>query len=211
MEITKIAIVDDHELFRMGIRAILGSNAHYQIVGEFSDTKVLQQIPVINPLLIICDLSLGKESGIQLIRNVKINYPAIFILVMSMHRDEFHVLHALENGADGYLCKTDRPEEILKAIHKILSGEKYYSEQIAEVINTSKTNNPSQSSKLFLTKKEKEVIHFIMEGLTSKQISDRLNVSSRTIETHRYNILTKLGLRSTTELVKMIADQNLSF
>lgn len=209
MPVIKVAIVDDHRIFRLGVQGIIGNDPRFKLVGEFADSQILNEIPTILPDIVICDLTLGKESGIALVNKIKQTYAHVAVLVMSMHKDEFHITHALESGADGYLYKDDTPAEVVTGLLKLAAGEKYYSIAVNKVLRDSIINNPATSSQPFLTKKEREIIHYILEGLTSKEIASELGLSARTIETHRYNILNKLGLKSTPELVKRFTEQGL--
>ncbi len=207
----KIAIIDDHRLFRFGISAILTSEPSFIVTGDYSTSaELLAAIPSTNPTLVVSDLSLGKESGLDLIKKIKSLY-RIKILVMSMHKDEFHIANAVEHGCDGYLYKDDKPEEVIEAIKAIMNNEKYYSKDVANVLMNKIYNNPKHSSQPFLTLKEKEVVHHLMNGLSSKEIAVQMKVSTRTVEAHRYNILNKFGLRSATELVKLVAEQKIQY
>jgi DNA-binding NarL/FixJ family response regulator len=208
----KIAIVDDHGLFRFGISAILKNEPSFEVIGEYSQSvAMMEDIKVNTPHLIITDLSLEKESGIELIKKIKSLYPQVKVLVMSMHKDEFHISNAVENGCDGYLNKDDTPEEVVTAVKALINDEKYYSKDVSNILMNRIYNNPRHSTQPFLTQKEKEVIHHLMKGLSSKEIASEMKISSRTVEAHRYNILNKFGLRSATELVKLVAEQKIQF
>lgn len=208
----KISILDDHQLFRFGIGAILKSEPQFTVVGDYAQAaELLKDIDTNTPTLIITDLSLGKESGLDLIKKVKSIYPRVKILVMSMHKDEFHISNAVESGCDGYLYKDDRPEEVIIAVKALMNDEKYYSKDVSNILMNRIYNNPRHSTQPFLTQKEKEVVHHLMKGLSSKEIAGQMNISARTVEAHRYNILNKFGLRSATELVKLVAEQKIQF
>jgi DNA-binding NarL/FixJ family response regulator len=207
--VIRVAVVDDHQLFRLAIQTILKSDPHFLLVGEYPDSSILEQLSTIKPDVIVCDLSLLRESGITLIKEITASYPQIGILVMSMHKDEFHILRAIENGARGYLYKDDSPTEVVLALKKVSSGATYYSSPVAAVLNNSSVSKLNHNTKKLLTRKEREVIHYILEGLTSKEIGDKLGISTRTIETHRYNVLNKLGLKSSAELIKRFTEQGI--
>lgn len=128
---------------------------------------------------------------------------------MSMHKDAFHITLANEAGADGYLCKDDQPGELIMGIKRVFEGERYYSKEVNQVWNDhTLLQAKSQHS---LTKKEKQVIHYIAKGMTSKQVAEKMNLSSRTVETHRYNILNKMNVKSAAELIKLLSDQKISY
>lgn len=206
----RIVMVDDHGLFRFGLAAILKSDADLQLVGEFADAdSFIASMANLNPDVVICDLSLGRESGLDVIKLIRNDFPAIKVLVMSMHKDEFHITHAIQAGAKGYLYKDDTPQELINGIKKVAKGDSYFSQEISNVWMNRLGTLDIVSHQPFLTKKEKEVIHFIMEGKTSKEIADKMNLSARTIETHRYNILSKFNLKNVAELVKLVANQKM--
>ncbi|MFM9836717.1 MAG: response regulator [Cyclobacteriaceae bacterium] len=208
----KIAVVDDHQLFRFGITAILKSEPSFILVGEYAQAAdLLKGMEVNMANIIITDLSLGKESGLDLIKKIKALHPRMRVLVMTMHKDEFHISNAVESGCDGYLYKDDKPEEVIAAVKALMNEEKYYSKDVSNILMNRIYNNPRHSTQPFLTQKEKEVVHHLMKGLSSKEIASQMNVSSRTVEAHRYNILNKFGLRSATELVKLVAEQKIQF
>jgi DNA-binding NarL/FixJ family response regulator len=208
----RISIVDDHGLFRFGIGAILKSEPLFTLIGDYAlAADLLKDISINTPNLVITDLSLGKESGLDLIKKIKNQYPKVKVLVMSMHKDEFHISNAVESGCDGYLYKDDKPEEVIAAVKALMNEEKYYSKDVSNILMNRIYNNPRHSTQPFLTQKEKEVVHHLMKGLSSKEIAGQMNVSSRTVEAHRYNILNKFGLRSATELVKLVAEQKIQF
>jgi DNA-binding NarL/FixJ family response regulator len=209
---TTIAVLDDHGLFRFGIGAILKSDPSLELIGDYAQAvDLLKAIPTNVPNIIITDLSLGKESGLDFIKKIKSDYPRVKILVMSMHKDEFHISSAVESGCDGYLYKDDKPEEVIAAVKALMSDEKYYSKDVSSILVNRIYNNQRHSSQPFLTQKEKEVVHHLMKGLSSKEIATQMKVSARTVEAHRYNILSKFGLRSATELVKLVAEEKIQF
>ncbi len=208
----KISIVDDHQLFRFGISAILKNEPKFALVGDYAQAAdLLKDIAINTPTLVITDLSLGKESGLDLIKKIKSLYPKVKVLVMSMHKDEFHISNAVECGCDGYLYKDDKPEEVIAAVKALMNNEKYYSKDVSNILMNRIYNNPRHSTQPFLTQKEKEVVHHLMKGMSSKEIAGQMKVSSRTVEAHRYNILNKFGLRSANELVKLVAEQKIQF
>lgn len=206
----KVVLVDDHGLFRFGLRAILQNEPAIELVSEFSDSSMLADLKKLQADVVVCDLTLGTESGIDIIKTVKGKSPETKVLVMSMHKDAFHIAMAIEAGADGYLCKDDQPAELIMGIKRVFEGERYFSKEVKQVwidhrLLQAKNQQP------FLTKKEKQVIHYIAKGMTSKQVAEKMNLSSRTVETHRYNILNKMNVKSAVELIKLLSDQKISY
>jgi DNA-binding NarL/FixJ family response regulator len=208
----RVIIVDDHRIFRMAIKNILSQDPMLEVIGEYADHSVLTILEEAKPDVILCDLSLENESGLELIKKIRKYDNTIKLVIMSMHKDEFHILQAIEHGIDGYLYKDDQPEEVIHGIKQVLKGDKYYSSNINEVISNRIQNNPNLANKqLFLSKKEKEVVHYLMKGHTSKEIAEYMSLSQRTVESHRYNISNKLGLKNTTELIKLITEHKIIF
>jgi len=203
-------LVDDHGLFRFGLRAILKNEPTIELVSEFSDSSLLTDLKKLQANVVVCDLTLGSESGIDIIKTVKGKSPETKVLVMSMHKDAFHITMAMEAGADGYLCKDDQPAELIMGIRRVSEGERYFSKEVEQVW-FDHTLLQTKSQHPFLTKKEKQVIHYIAKGMTSKQVAEKMNLSSRTIETHRYNILNKMNVKSAAELIKLLSDQKISY
>ncbi len=207
----KIVIIDDHALFRAGLVAILKREPKFEIVGEYSSFKPVRPlIPALDANVVLVDISLGKESGLEIAKYIKNVNPMLKVVTLSSHKEEFYVLNALEAGVDGYIHKDADPEELITGIHKIVRGEKFYSIEISSLLINSIYNKPKKGIP-FLTNKEKHVIQHLMEGCSSKEIADLLDVSPRTIETHRANILGKFGLKNTTELIKKIVEQKIKF
>lgn len=207
----KIVILDDHTLFRMGIIAIFKNESAFEVVGEHQNFDSLRPlIPSLTNHIILLDISLPKESGLEVVKYIKNVNPNLKVIILSSHKEEFYLVNALDAGADGYIHKDAEPEELIKGIKKVAKGEKFYSLEISSLLINSMYNRP-QKGMLYLTNKEKQVIQYLQDGFSSKEIADKLDVSPRTIETHRANILSKFGLKNTTELIKKIIEQKISF
>lgn len=207
----KIVVLDDHALFRAGLVAILRREARFDVVGEYRNFSVVRPlIPDIDAHVILVDISLGKESGLEVCKYIKHVNPGVKVIVLSSHKEEFYVVNALEAGVDGYIHKDADPDELIAGIYKVLSGDKFYSIEISSLLINNIYSKPYRGLP-FLTNKEKQVIKYLLEGLSSKEIAGILDVSPRTVETHRANVLNKFGLKNTTELIKKIVEQKISF
>lgn len=195
----KLILADDHKLFREGVRSILESAKDIEIVDEVADGRAL-----INSLrnhetdMIMLDISMPGISGIEACRIIRKEYPCLKILMLSMHGEESFVRSAIEAGANGYLPKEIDHSELIEAIHIIHQGGNYYSKDISYKLINSYLNKDKQQ----LTPREKEILILICDGLTNKEVADRLFISVRTVDCHKNNILQKLGLKSSVELVK---------
>ncbi len=208
---TNIAIIDDHELFRIGIIAILKKDPVLNIVGEYASFDAVKPlIPSWNVDIALVDISLGKVSGLDVVKYIKSSNTHTKIIILSGHREEFYLVNAIEAGVDGYIHKDIDENELLTGIHKVIKGDKFYSMEISNILINNIYNKP-QRGLPFLTNKEKQVIKYLMDGYSSKEIAAMLDVSPRTIETHRANVLSKFGLKNTTELIKKVVEQKIKF
>jgi DNA-binding NarL/FixJ family response regulator len=208
---TKIIIIDDHTLFRVGLVAILKKEPKFEVVGDYgSFTPLKSMIPTLNANVVLVDISMGKESGLEIAKFIKHANPSIKVIILSSHKEEFYIVNALEAGVDGYIHKDSEPKELIAGILKVADGDKFYSIEISELLINNIYNKP-RSGLPFLTAKEKEMIQHLLEGLSSKEIATKMNVSPRTIETHRANVLSKFGLKNTTELIKKVVEQKIKF
>jgi DNA-binding NarL/FixJ family response regulator len=206
----KIVVVDSHALSRIGLVSILRQDPRFELTGEYKSFNAVRPlVPALLADLVIIDIALNREcEGDDVATYVKNHCPGVKVLILTFHKEEFHILNAVETGVDGYIHKDAEPEEILLGINRVLEGEKFFSLEISNLLigNLAKKNyrgNP------FLTSKEKEIIRYIMEGYSSKEIAALLDVSPRTIDTHRANILGKFNLKNTTELISRIAEQKI--
>jgi DNA-binding NarL/FixJ family response regulator len=207
----KIVVIDDHALFRAGLVAILKKESKFEIVGEYrSFTSLKPLIPLLDANVVLVDISLGKESGLDVAKYIKNVNPALRVIILSSHKEEFYVVNALEAGVDGYIHKDSEPEELINGIKKVLAGERFYSIEISGLL-INNIYNRGDKGLPFLTNKEKEIVRYLMDGHSSKEIAAALDISPRTVETHRANVLSKFGLKNTTELIKKIVEQKIRF
>jgi DNA-binding NarL/FixJ family response regulator len=208
-----IVLADDHVLIRKGIRKIIDEHESIRVIGEVGDGIELISLLEKNcPDLIVLDISMPNLRGIEVIGEAKKLCPKVKVLMMTMHKNEQYFFCSMAAGADGYLLKEDSDEELFTAIHTIRNGELYISPVIAEDIPP-KTLSACLENKSFpcksLTKREVEVLRLVAEGHTSKTIADKLSISVRTVEHHRANVLRKLGLKNTADLIKHAIESGL--
>ena len=200
-------MVDDHALFRVGLVAILGADPDLEVVAEFNSFD--QMKPLLNRTLFdvaLVDITLGEDNGFEIVKHLKNARPDAGVIVLSAHKEEFYIINALSANVDGYIHKDVDPSELVVGIKKVLKGEKYYSREISQVLINNIYSKPHQRGVPVLTIKEREVITYLMDGFSSKEVAAKLNVSPRTIETHRANILGKFGLKNTSELIKKVVE-----
>lgn len=202
----KIVLVDDHQIVRIGLRTILESDDDFKIVGEASDGLAgLQIVQELKPDILLLDLVLPRLNGLDVARNVLHILPDVRVIVLSMHSNEAYVLDALKIGVRGYVLKDKSTDEILEAIHCVLQGERYLSPDISEIVIESYIQRIKESkldSYETLTDREREVFTLVAEGYANPEIATLLSISSRTVETHRANLMRKLGLKTQTDLIR---------
>lgn len=201
----KVLLADDHVLIRHGIKNIIKKNDQFVVVGEVSNGKQLMTFLEDSETdLIILDISMPDIGGMEAIGLVKGKYPWIKILMLTMHKNKQYFYNAMAAGADGYLMKDDSDEELLVAITKVLSGKSYISPYMTDdfaddVINMYRNERRTPFQEL--TKREKEILQLVVQGLTSKQMAEQLNLSQRTIDHHRSNLLRKFNRKNSVDLV----------
>lgn len=202
----KVAIVDDHKMFRDGVSAILSDEEDIEVIWSVSSSKeTLELINVKVPDVVLMDLSLGQESGFVLTSQILERNRQIKILTLSMHHEDSYIVKTLEMGSSGYLLKDAGREEMVKAIHEIAKGNIYYSQQVSEVLIkhfSSGTKSKQAESTIDLTKREIEILKLIGEEYSNAEIAEMLFISVRTVDAHRRNLLEKLGVKNTAGMIK---------
>jgi len=210
MEKIKVILVDDHQMFRDGVKSVLSDEENIEIIGEVGHAKALYKLlESKTPDLLITDISMPDISGIDITKYVSENFPEINILILSMHSNEEFITKALNAGANGYLPKDTSMNELLQAINIIAKGENYFNKGISDTILKSMVNKSKVSKNDTLTSRELEIVHQVVEGLSNKEIAEKLIISVRTVDSHKNNILHKLGLKSSVEMVKYAIKNNL--
>lgn len=205
----KLALVDDHNLFRRGIASILGQVADFELVLEASNgQEFIDKIPRRIPDVVLLDLQMPVLDGTATADYLRDNYPLIKIIVLTMHDEDRMVLHLLEKGVSGYLLKDSDPDEVEKAIRKVMDEGVYLNEFVSRAMLRKMTNKTSvvkqstlYNSKILLSEREKEVLKLICEGMSTAEISDKIFLSPRTVEGHRLRILEKTGTKNTAGMV----------
>jgi len=198
----KIFIVDDSRLFREGLKAILCQDTDYEIIGEASDgIEAIRLIRRSKPDLVILDLSMPRMNGFSVIREIKSIMPETKIIVLSIHESQEYILNAMEAGVDGYALKDASRDELRLAIASVFEGKRYVNPEAADqVILDYLIEGKQKPSFDPLSHREKEIIKLIGEGYQNKEIASMLNISVKTVEKHRTNILGKLDLHNSAGL-----------
>ena len=200
----KIFIVDDHPMMREGLAQLIGHETDLVVCGEADDAaQALEQIEKLQPDLALVDITLRSTSGLELIKDLRIRAPALSILVISMHDESLYAERVLRAGGRGYVMKQEGGKKLMEAIRQVLSGKTYVSERISAKIFDLFSGRPTESSSPVerLTDREFEVFRLIGQGLSTKQIAEKLRVSAKTVEVHRVNIKQKLKVATAAELI----------
>ena len=197
----RIVLVEDHAMIRETIRKSIDEVPGLKVVGELSDGRdVLDFLKLSVPDMLILDLTMPHLQGIEATKLVKSLYPNIKILILTMHKTKMHVTRALEYGADGYIVKEDALSELILAIEKIRAGKNYISslvtDQVMDILF------PKRISADLLTKREIQILTYVAEGKSSRQIAELLSISHATVNNHRMKIKKKLGVSKTSDLLK---------
>lgn len=203
---TTIVLADDHVVVRQGFRMLLEQEHDFKLVGEASDgMEAVQLVEQHKPRVLILDLMLPRLHGLEVAKQVHHGHPETKIIILSMHSEEPYVVEALRNGASGYVLKDSSVDELVEAIRQVLAGRRYLSPVLAERAYTGYVERPGESTQDIydsLTSRERLVLQLAAEGLSSPQVAQKLFISPRTAETHRSNLMRKLGLTSQTDLVR---------
>jgi len=206
MEPYRIVLADDHMLFRQGMKKIIDELPEIQVVGAANDgLEAIDLVKELLPDLAILDISIPKLSGIEVCREIRRLFASVKILMLTMHKDKEYLYQALSAGAQGYLLKEDSDEELFAAIGTIRNGAIYVTKALAGVVSTDISalfEGGERTLSRSLTGREREVLKFISEGKSNSEVAEILRISIRTVETHRANIMNKLDLRNTAELVR---------
>jgi DNA-binding NarL/FixJ family response regulator len=202
----KIVLVDDHRLFLDGIKSLLSEVDFIDIIGEASSgNEALDMLTNIKPDIIMMDISMKGLSGIDVSKEITMLYPDIKIMILSMHTNEEFVINAIKAGAKGYLSKDTSKEELLDAIQIIQEGGECYSKLISENFLKSYVKKYKAEQSLIenkiLTQREIEILKLAVHGLSNKEIADKLFISTKTVDSHKNNIMQKLKLKNTAEMV----------
>jgi len=202
----KVFLVDDHPVVRQGLSLLINREADLAVCGEAEEMQVaLPAIITADPDILVVDISLHGPDGLELLKNVRLKSPRLPVLILSMHDESIYAERALRAGANGYIMKQEATEKVLVALRRILSGEIYVSERIANNMLQHYVRGgapKAQSQVAELTARELEVFRLIGEGNGTRQIADQLHLSVKTVESYQAHIKYKLSLRSARELVQ---------
>jgi DNA-binding NarL/FixJ family response regulator len=207
-----VFVVDDHPIVRQGLALLINQETDLTVCGEAEEMHAaLSAIQAVRPDILIVDISLNGPDGLELLKNIRLGAPRLPVLILSMHDESIYAERALRAGANGYIMKQEATEKVLVALRRILSGEIYVSDRIANSMlrHYVRGVNPSEHSSISdLTDRELEVFRLIGEGHGTRQIAETLHLSVKTVESYQAHIKEKLSLRSARELVQHAVQWN---
>jgi len=208
----RILIADDHAVVRSGLRALLRADPDLEVVAEAEDgAETLRLAETLHPDLVLLDISMPPENGIKTAQRLKEEQPELVVLFLTMHEDENLLHEALRAGAAGYVIKRAEEAEILQAIHTVSRGDIYVHPALTRALlkQPVTTEHRRGSPAIALTRRELDVLRLLARGNTNRQIASLLDLSIRTVENHRANLMGKLGLASRVELVNYAEEHHL--
>ncbi|MBE8726631.1 response regulator transcription factor [Flavobacterium hungaricum] len=213
----RVVLADDHVFVRDGIKSLLENEANIEVVGEAIDgADALEVVGETKPDLLIVDIRMPNLTGIEVVEKLRNDGNSVKIIMLSMHESEEYVLKSIKAGADGYLLKGSSKEEFLKALHNVAAGGKYFSGDISSILIGQLTNTTSSleakqnfGDEMMITKREKEILMLLLSGKGNKEIAEALEISKRTAEVHRFNLMKKLKVKNLMELSNKAAEYSL--
>ena len=203
MKRTRVLLADDHKIILDGLRSLLESE--FEIVGTVGDGRALvSAVELLHPDVIVVDISMPLLNGIEAVRQIKKLDKRVKVIFLTMHPDVTYAIRAFEAGASGYVLKHSASSELLTAIHEAIKGRTYVTPMIAgELLQAYKGESYGQAEEAQqLTQRQREILQLLVEGNSAKEIANLLNISPRTVEFHKYNMMSKLNLKSLSALIQ---------
>ena len=202
----RILLADDHTVIRRGLRALLERQNGFVVVAEAADGReAVETAAAVGPDVAVIDIGMPNLNGIEAARRITEKRPETAVVILSMHADESYVLRALKSGARGYLLKDSPEEDLINAIRAVHQGKAFFSPEISKMLAEDYMRQMRQrgveDSYELLTPREREILQMLGEGNSNKEVATKLNLSLHTVETHRGNLLEKLNLHSTAEMI----------
>mgnify|MGYP001799390506 CR=1 FL=1 len=198
----KILLADDHQMIIDGFKSILEKDPAIEVIREASDGEEVLEILKMEPFdVLVLDINMPKLNGIDVMKAVRRHYPKTKVLVLSMYADEYNITELLENGASGYILKGEGIDTLKEAVKQVYEGGEYIQGEVLKTYLKSKSVDPN-SSRTPLTKRERQILSLIGYGKSTRQIADELFIAHSTVDTHRRNLIDKLGVKGTKDLIR---------
>lgn len=205
-----IALLDDHDLIRLGLRSILSQTPHQITIDVASADALFEQLQGGTPCdLILLDILMPGTNGVEVAQRLRAEYPDIKIIIVSMETKEYTIIQLMQIGIDGFISKNGPMEEVRDAINSVEEGVPYYGRDLALLVRDIVDARLDKKSSALLTKRELEIIEACCNGLLGKEIADKFNISLRAVNSHKTNIFNKLGLSSSVEMVRFALEHGI--
>lgn len=204
-----IALADDHKVVRDGLKSILAKVPDFVVISEAEDGEQLLAIfEEMIPDVALVDITMPRMNGLEALKHLQEQNPNAKVIILSMHEEAEYIMKAIQNGAKGYILKNTDEKELETAIRTVAGGGKYFNSAVSSIMieNLSHKAPVKMSTETQISQREKEVLKLVSEGLSNKMIGDKLSISVRTVETHRLNLIRKLEVSNSAELVKKALD-----
>ncbi|MER3329150.1 MAG: response regulator transcription factor [Candidatus Kapaibacterium sp.] len=200
----RIILADDHEIVRAGIRRLLSIDRRIKIIDEAENGQdLIDTVSYHKPDVVITDIMMPKLNGIEALKKIREMKLDCYVIMLTAYEDSFHLENALEAGADGYLSKDINAKELVESIFDVLKGERVFSKSVVRLIKRkSVSSSELDSTPVVITKREQEILDLVAKGKTSQYIAEKLFISVRTVESHRYNLMQKLDVNNVAELIR---------
>ncbi len=213
-KVIKIVLADDHKIVRNGVKSLLENEPGIRVINEANNgMDAWDLVKKYKPDVLISDINMPEMNGIELTRRIAASNLETNVLILSMYNDEAYILKSIEAGVMGYLPKDADYEDIIKGVREIAAGNLYYSAEVTRILTDSIIKNPRaiglKKTEIPLTKRESEILDGIVNGNSNKIIAEDLFISTRTVDTHRTNIMKKLKARNTADLVRIAIENTL--
>ena len=208
----EVLIVDDHQIVIDGLQLLLDGLEDIACIGiAHNGSEALNFLKKHNVDIVLLDIEMPGMDGIECCTRIQKEYAGVRVIALTMHSERSLIRRMLESGAHGYLLKNAGQEELVKAIRRVHTGKSYYSADVAETIVRGSADTGTRSASLFptLSSREKQIVQLIIDEYTSQEIADELNISFNTVETHRRNIMDKLGAKNTAGIVRIVLEHRL--
>ncbi len=209
----RVVLADDHPIFRFGLKRLIDEQADFKVVAQANDGEdLLLKLKSAKCDIVVLDLSMPKMSGMAALKEIRVRFPKVKVLVLTMQKDLVHFKTAMRSGALGYLLKDDAYDQLALAMKLVAKGKKFVSSSVSSLVTESYLRVEDESHASLpevLTGREREILKLVASGLANKTVATKLKISIRTVETHRANLAGKLGIKNTAGLVKYALSKNI--
>ena len=209
MSNVKLMVVDDHPMLRGGIVSLFNDSSNMEVISEAKNgSEAISKIEDAKPDVVLMDINIEGKLDVHTTEQIKKRWPEIKVVAFSMHDEVQVIKRMLKAGASGYLLKNAPHNELVRAVNAVTEGQSYYSQEVLDVMTQSITSNGEDDlSDVVLSNREKEVLHYVAKEYTNQEIADKINVSLRTVETHKRNLVKKLRVKNVVGLVRFALEQ----